>query len=164
MVMRMQGLVIVAVILAVSPGEPLFAQTATQVVQFQVNAINQIGVSGSPAPLVINSATAGSAPASVTAGGTSYAITTNETNKKITAAIDQSLPAGVLLEVSLAAPTGAASLGEVTLTTAPTDVVTGISATSGSSLAITYRLSATATVQMPTPATRTVTFTVVSGS
>jgi hypothetical protein len=140
------------------------AQAATQVVQFQVNAINQIGVAGNPAPLVISSATAGSAPTSVTAGGSSYAITTNEANKKITASIDQALPAGMQLEVLLAAPTGAASVGEVVLTTAPADVVTGISAISAASLAITYRLSATATVQMPSPATRTVTFTVVSGS
>ena len=163
-VMRMRVLVLVAAVQAVSPHDELFAQTATQVVRFQVNAINQIGVTGSPAPMVINSATAGSAPTSVVAGGTSYAITTNETNKKITASLDQSLPAGVLLQVSLAAPTGAASLGDVSLTTSSTDVVTGISTTNATSLAITYRLSAIATVQMATPAARTVTFTIVSGS
>ncbi len=156
-------LVLVAVS-AVAPFGRSDAQTATQVVQFQVNAINQIGVSGSPAPLVINDATAGAAPTSVTAGGTSYAITTNESNKKITASIDQPLPAGVVLEVSLAAPNGAASLGDVSLTTAAADVVTGISATAASALPITYRLSATSTVQMAVPATRTVTFTIVSGS
>ena len=159
----MQVLMWVAAIPAMIPLARLSAQTATQVVQFQVNAINQIGVSGNPAPLVIASATAGSAPTSVTAGS-SYAITTNEANKKITASIDQALPAGVQLGVALAAPSGAASVGEVVLTTAPADVVTGISAISAASLTITYRLSATATVQMPTPATRTVTFTVVSGS
>lgn len=160
----MQVLVLVAAVPAMTPLVALPAQTATQVVQIQVSAINQIGVSGSPAPMVINSATAGSAPASVTTGGTSYAITTNEANKKITASLDQPLPAGVQLEVSLAAPSGAASQGEVALTTAPADVVTGISAISAASLAITYRLSATASVQMATPAVRTVTFTVVSGS
>src|SRR5204863_247073 len=56
-------------------------QTATQVVTFSVNVVNQVAVSGNPSPLVINSATAGSAPTSVTAGGSSYAITTNEANK-----------------------------------------------------------------------------------
>ena len=160
----MQVLTLVAAIPALMPHARLSAQTATQLVQFQVNAINQIGVSGNPAPLVVSTATAGSAPTSVTAGGSSYAITTNEANKKITASIDQALPAGVQLEVSLDAPSGAASVGQVVLTTAPADVVTGISAISAASLAITYRLSASATVQMPTAATRTVTFTVVSGS
>src|SRR5687768_922563 len=84
----------------------VFAQTATQVVRFEVTAINQIGVSGSPAPLAITTATAGASLSSVTARGSSLAVTTNESNKKITAAIDQPLPTGVTLEVTLAAPSG----------------------------------------------------------
>ena len=139
------------------------AQTATQVVRFEVNAVNQIGVSGSPAPLVINSATPGSAPASITAGGTSYAITTNESNKKITASVNQALPAGVTLEVQLAAPSGASSAAYVALGTSSADLVTGISSISAASLPITYRLSATPAVQMSAQA-RTVTFTIVSGT
>jgi hypothetical protein len=139
------------------------AQNATQVIRFEVNAVNQIGVSGSPAPLVINSATPGSAPASITAGGTSYAITTNESNKKITASVDQSLPAGVTLEVLLAAPSGASSANYVALGTSSADLVTGISSISAASLPITYRLSATPAVQMSAQA-RTVTFTIVSGT
>jgi len=139
------------------------AQTATQVVRFEVNAVNQIGVSGAPAPLVINTATPGSAPASITAGGTSYAITTNEANKKITASVDQPLPAGVTLEVQLAAPSGAASANYVSLGTSSADLVTGISSISAASLPITYRLSATPAVQMSAQA-RTVTFTIVSGT
>ena len=140
------------------------AQTATQLVRFQVNAINELAVSGNPAPLVINNATAGSAPTSVTASGTSYAITTNESNQKITASIDQPMPTGVTLEVTLAAPGGANSTGAVALGTSGADVVTGISQIGASALPITYRLSATTTVSMSAPAVRTVTFTVVSGS
>jgi len=140
------------------------AQTATQVVRFQVTAINQVAVSGSPAPLVINSATAGSAAASITASGTSYAVTTNESNQKITASLDQPLPSDVTLEVILAAPSGALSAGAVPLSTSGADVVTGISSASASALPITYRLSATPTVQMSAPAARVVTFTIVSGT
>lgn len=140
------------------------AQTATQVVRFQVNAVNQIAVSGNPAPLVISTATAGSAPTSVSASGTNYAITTNEANQKITASLDQALPTGVMLEVTLAAPGGASSAGPVSLSTGGADVVTGISGTSASSLPITYRLSATTAVQMTSPTARTVTFTIVSGT
>jgi hypothetical protein len=70
----------------------------------------------------------------------------------------------VTLEVSLAAPTGGVSAGVVPLSTAGTDVVTGISSTAASSLPITYRLSATAAVQVAAPAARTVTFTIVSGT
>lgn len=140
------------------------AQTATQVVQFQVTAINQIGVTGAPPPLVIQTATAGSAPTSVSESGGSYAITTNEANKKITASLDEPLPTGVRLEISLAAPEGAISAGDVSLSIAAADVVTGISTLAASALAITYRLSADAAVGMAAPATRTVTFTIVSGS
>jgi hypothetical protein len=156
-------LALAGAIAAIVPVADAHAQTATQVVRFEVNAINQIGVSGAPAPLVINSATAGAAPASVTAGGTSYAVTTNESNKKITASVNQALPAGVTLEVQLAAPSGASSADYVQLGTSSADVVTGISSTTASSLPITYRLSATPTVQMSAQA-RTVTFTIVSGT
>ena len=156
-------LTVAGAIATLVPAGDARAQTATQVVRFEVTAINQIGVSGSPAPLVISSATAGSAPASVTAGGTSYAITTNEPNKKITASVDQPLPSGVTLEVSLAPPSGASSASYVQLGTSGSDVVTGISSTTASSLPISYRLSATPAVQMSAQA-RTVTFTIVSGT
>lgn len=155
---------ILTVFAALFVGSNLDAQTATQVVQFQVTAINQIGVTGAPAPLVITTATAGSDPTSVSANGGSYAVTTNEANKKITASLDEPLPAGVRLEISLAAPLGAASSGDVSLSTGAADLVTGISWLAASALPITYRLSADATVHMPVPATRTVTFTIVSGS
>lgn len=139
------------------------AQTATQVVRFEVTAINQIGISGSPAPLAITTATAGSSLTSVTSGGSSLAVTTNETNKKITAAIDQSLPGGITLEVALAAPSGASSASFVSLSTSGADLVTGISETSAMSLPLTYRLSATPQSSVGVQ-TRTVTYTIVSGT
>ena len=139
------------------------AQTATQVVRFEVTAINQIGISGSPAPLAITTATAGSAPTSVTAGGSSLAVTTNEQNKKITAALDQPLPSGVTLEVTLAAPSGAASHDYVPLSTSGADLVTGISSTNAASLPLTYRLSAVPQASIGVQ-TRTVTYTIVSGT
>jgi hypothetical protein len=156
-------LTMVAGVAALIPLGEARAQTATQVVRFEVTAINQIGVSGSAAPLVINSATAGSAPASVVSSGGSYAVTTNEANKKITASVDQALPSGVTLEVSLAAPSGAASSNYVPLGLSSSDVVTGISSLTASSLPINYRLSATPAVFMGAQ-TRTVTFTIVSGT
>jgi hypothetical protein len=139
------------------------AQVATQVVQFEVRAVSQIGISGTPSALVINSATAGGQPTSVASTGSSYAITTNEVNQKIIASIDQAMPGGVTLEVALTAPTGAMSAGNVILGTAGTEVVTGISGLRESALPISYRLSATAAAQLGS-STRTVTFTIVAGS
>jgi hypothetical protein len=138
------------------------AQSATQVVHFQVNAVNQIAVAGNPT-LAITTATAGSGLTSAIATGSSYAITTNEANQKITASINQAMPAGVVLEVQLDAPGGALSAGTVQLGTSSADVVTGISATAAAALPITYRLNASTQVQLG-PTARTVTFTIVSGT
>jgi hypothetical protein len=124
--------------------------------------VNQIAVSGAPT-LAINTAVAGSGLTSATSTGSSYAITTNETNQKITASINQTMPAGVTLEVQMGAPSGAVSAGTVQLGTASADVVTGISASASSALPITYRLNAATQVQMG-PTARTVTFTIVSGT
>jgi hypothetical protein len=139
------------------------AQTAIQVVRFEVTAVNQIGVSGSPAPLAITTATAGSSLTSVTSSGSSLAVTTNETNKKITAALDQPMPSGVTLEVTLVAPSGASSHDYVALSTSGSDLVTGISATSAATLPLTYRLSATPQASIGVQ-TRTITYTIVSGT
>ncbi|MCK4245911.1 hypothetical protein KAX14_01595, partial [Candidatus Bipolaricaulota bacterium] len=49
------------------------AATDTQTITYEVAAINELTVSGSPEPLIINTATAGSEPTSVTDASTTYA-------------------------------------------------------------------------------------------
>ncbi len=137
--------------------------TASQTVTFQVQAITEISVSGNPGALVINSATAGSDPNSVSDSSTTYALTTNENNRKITAAIDSPMPAGTTLKITLAAPPGATSAGAVTLGTSAQDVVTGISTLNTSGKTITYTFDATAAAGTVASQTRTVTLTVTAG-
>lgn len=138
------------------------AQTATQTVSYEVTAINEISVTGSPS-LVINDATAGSGLTSATASGT-YAVTTNQTNRKITAQLDASMPAGVTLSVALAAPTGGTSAGVVSLSTTAQDVVTGVSSVNESGLSIGYTLSATVAAGVVPAGNRTVTYTITAGA
>ncbi|MBB4635439.1 hypothetical protein [Longimicrobium terrae] len=138
------------------------AQTATQTVSYEVSAVNEISVSGSPS-LVISAATAGSGLTSASASGT-YAITTNETDRKITAEIDSDMPSGVTLSVSLAAPSGATSAGAVTLSSTAVDVVTGVSTVNQSGLNITYGLSATVSAGVVSAGNRTVTYTITAGA
>ncbi len=138
------------------------AQTATQTVTFQVDAINQIAFTGSPS-LVINSATAGSAPASATASG-SWAVTTNQSNAKITASINSVMPSGVTLTANLAAPAGASSAGATTLGTTAVDVVTSLTQVAEGSLNVTYGLSATAAAGVVASQSRTVTYTITGGT
>lgn len=151
----------VAALLALSAGRAT-AQTATQDVTLEVQAINQLSFTGSPS-LVISGATAGSAPTSATANAT-YAITTNETDRKITAEIDTDTPAGVTLSATMAAPAGAASAGAVQLSTTAQDVVTGIGTVNASGLNVTYTLSATTAAGVVPSTSRTVTYTIVAGA
>jgi hypothetical protein len=138
------------------------AQTATQTVAFEVQAINSITVTGSPS-LIINSVTAGGAPADATASA-SYDITTNGTNEKITAQLDTDMPTGVTLSASLAAPSTGTSAGAKSLSqTAAQDMVTGISTENQAGMAINYTLSATAAAGVVPPGTRTVTYTITAG-
>lgn len=137
------------------------AQTATQTVTFQVDAINQIAFSGSPS-LVINAATAGVDPSAATAAAT-WAVTTNQTGAKVTASIGSAMPAGVSLTVNLAAPTGATSAGAQALSTTAVDLVTGLTKVAQGTLGVTYSLTATAAAGVVSSTSRTVTYTITGG-
>ena len=142
--------------------ESPLAQTATQTVTFSVVSMSRASVSGTASPIIVRTATASGAPTSASMGGTSYAITTNESNQKIAASLDEPMPSGLSLAVSLAAPAGAASAGTTNLGTASADVVTGISGVSAMALPIVYTLSASADASLA-PRKRLVTFTITAG-
>jgi hypothetical protein len=138
------------------------AQTATQVVTIQVNAINQIAFSGSPS-IVINAAVAGNAPTSATASA-NWAVTTNQSGAKITASIGSAMPAGLTLSANLAAPAGGTSAGSSALSTTAVDLVTGITKVAQGSLGVTYTLDATPAAGVVSSTTRTVTYTITGGT
>jgi hypothetical protein len=138
------------------------AQTATQTVTFQVTAINQIAVTGTPS-LVINTAAAGSAPTSVTAAGNTWSVTTNQSGASITASIPSAMPAGVTLSTNLTAPAGATSTGLTALGTTAVNVVTGITKLNAAGLGLSYQLDATAAAGVVTSGTRVVTYTITGG-
>ena len=138
------------------------AQTANQTVTFQVDAINQIAFTGSPS-LVVNTATAGSAPTAATAN-VSWAITTNQTGSKITASIGSNMPAGLTLTVNLAAPSVGTSAGAQSLSTTAVDLVTGITKLAESGMNVGYSLSATTAAGVVSSTTRTVTYTITGGT
>ena len=139
------------------------AQSANQTVTFQVDAINQIAFAGAPS-LVINTATAGSAPTNATAN-VSWAVTTNQSNAKITASIGSNMPAGLTLTVNLTAPSAAGtSAGAQSLSTTSVDLVTGITKLAESGLGVAYTLSATPAAGVVSSTTRTVTYTITGGT
>ncbi|MGQ9809956.1 MAG: hypothetical protein ACUVQ7_01260 [bacterium] len=149
----------IPVFLLLGAATVIASNVTTQTVTFQIDAINEISVSGNPGNLVINSATAGSQPNSATDNTTTYSITTNESGKKLTGKIDSAMPTNTTLQINLAAPTGGSSQGDVTLTTTDSDLVTSISQVAQSGLTITYTFSATVSAGTLSSTQRTVTLT-----
>jgi len=140
---------------------PLGAQTTgSQNITILVEDINEISVSGSPGTLSVHTASAGFQPDDATNSSSTYSLTTNCSNKKITGVLNSTLPPGVTLKVNLAAPAGATSLGDVTLSSTSADLVSGISSTKSAGLSITYKLSATVSGGTVNLSTKTVIFTI----
>jgi hypothetical protein len=138
------------------------AQTAQQTVTFQVDAINQVSVSGSPS-LTVTTAVAGSAPVAATSTGHNWAVTTNQTGAKITASIPSAMPAGLTLSATMGAPAGATSAGQQALGVTAVDMVTGISKLNATGLSLSYQLDATAAAGVVSSSTRVVTYTITGG-
>ena len=149
-------------LLVVAAAASAEAQTATQTVTFQVDAINQVAVSGTPT-LAISAAVAGGAPTSVTSTGNTWAVTTNQTGAKITASIGSAMPTGVTLSANMGAPSGGTSAGYLSLGTTAVDLVTGITRLNASGLALSYKLDATSAAGVVSSTTRVVTYTITGG-
>lgn len=134
--------------------------TATATVTYTIGSIDSIAISGDPATLTVSTAVPGNPPSICVDSTTTYAITTNCAGRKITGALDSSLPVGVSLGAELAAPTNATSSGSVDLTTTPQNLVTGISNIAEGGLTIAYCLCTTVDASQTAGATTTVTYTI----
>jgi len=151
-----------AMFVALGVSHVAFAQTDTEghTVTMEVAAINVLAITGD-VTLTIDQATPGSDPDPVS-GSASYAVTTNESAKKITAEIDTNLPANMSLVVDAAAPLGATGSTDVALTETASDVVTGMSTIAASGLALNYTFSATAAAGKLVSTGYTVTYTITN--
>ncbi len=132
-------------------------------VTLNLGAINSLAVSGNPGALSITSAIAGSDPTPVTNATTTYAYSTNGTNKKITGALNQNMEAGLTMEVQLAAPTGGSSAGYVSMSTTSQPLATGITKRNETGKTITYRFNATVAAGVVPLIQKTLTLTLVDG-
>lgn len=136
------------------------ANTANTTVTYTVGSIDSISVSANPGALNITTAVAGSAPPSAVDATTTYAVTTNNTARRVTGSLATAMPAGVTLSVALTAPSGGTSAGAVTLTTTSNALVTGIAHVASSGLSVTYTLTATLSAAQVAAATNTLTYTI----
>ena len=158
--MRVAGGLSVAVLVVLAA--TAHAQSATQTVTFQVNAVNQLAVTGSPS-LTITTAVAGNAPTQVNANANTWAVTTNQTGAKVTASIAAAMPPGVTLSARMFPPAAATSTGMRPLGVAAVDLVTGITKLNQSGMQLRYRLNATSAAGVIASDTRVVTFTITGG-
>jgi len=135
------------------------SNVASQQVSINVAEIAVIAVQGNIS-MTINSATAGQAPDAATASAT-YAVSTNGTQKKISAALDVDMPTGLTLNATMDAPNGANSQGKQSLSQSSIDLVTNISKVRGSGLGLAYEAVATVDAS-PDSYVRTVTYTITN--
>ena len=110
--------------------------TAQQIITVRVDVINEVSVNGELNTLVISSQKGSST------NNATWAVTTNETNKRLVGSIDADMPPGVTLRMELEAPDKAFSNGPVVLSTTPQDLVTGISRVAQNNLKVIYTLFA----------------------
>ena len=138
-----------------------FAQSnvASQQVTINVSEIAVIAIQGNVS-MNINSATAGQAPDAATTSS-SYAVSTNGSQKKISAALDVNMPSGLTLSATMAAPSGASSAGKQALTSSAVDLVTNITRVRGTGLSLDYEAAATVDA-VPDSYVRTVTYTITN--
>lgn len=153
-------LIISALVLLSATAIAQNGERAVQVVTMEVKPITKISVSGNPAALVVNDALAGTELLSVRDENTQYSITTNTENMKIVASINQQMPPGTKLMVSLESRKGI-SVGVVDISNAlsPVDVIRSISKGSDANQRITYIFAADASAGEIQQQTRTITLT-----
>jgi hypothetical protein len=143
-------------------GHATAASSDNITVNYEVQAINELNVDDASVTLTISTATAGQQPDSATAS-TTYDITTNETTKKLTAALDTDMPAGLTLRANVTAPTGGTGSGWTALSSTAADVVTAISKVAEPNLAWNFSLNATVSAGVVAAASKTCTLTLTDG-
>lgn len=129
------------------------------IISYQITPINELSISGSSSPFIIDSMPAGSAYKKIGHNGTHYSLTTNQSAKKITAALDNKVQNGLVLTINLDVPQGWKSEGEVELTDTAVNIASGDNATA-SNLSIKYGFMATVGAGRVNNCFRTMTLTV----
>ena len=158
---RIRVLAVAVTVLVALAGVAWAADNDSHTVTVQVNAVNELAISGGNLTLTISSATAGSDLDDATDNTTcDLAWTTNQATRKITVVTDLGSPTFTLKVVAQNVAGGGSAASEVTLSTTAADLVTGVSQSSGG-CDLAYTASATA-AQGTGSDVHTVTYTVTA--
>jgi len=148
---------------AAASGSAKAGDVAMQRLTIAVEPIDEITINGPYPTLTVDAAEAGDAPAVVWADGGGYAMTPNGRHRRITAALAAEMPAGVTLSMRMDAPSTGQSAGWRALSTAPTEMVTGIEPVAEVGIGIRYQLVATVDAGIISARTETVQVTLTDG-
>lgn len=129
----------------------------TATITLEVKAINEINIDNDVS-MTIDTATAGSEPTDAT-GASTYDITTNGQDKKITAQLDQNMPSDTTLSLTAKAPIGGISAVNVVLDSSAKPAVTHITKVAASDLPLAFTFSAEVTAGVLPSFTRILTLT-----
>jgi hypothetical protein len=140
----------------------LASDNTSQIVTFGVQAVNEIALAGDLNITNENTVTINSQSVKVIHATSTYLITTNEEHKKITGVLNTVLPKDANLFIALEAPTGAVSVGGVSLKSTPIDLVTGVSRVAESQKVIHYTFTTPVTTQSTTPLSQMITLTITN--
>jgi hypothetical protein len=139
------------------------AQTDTTTVNYSVAQVSLVDIAASNVALNITTGVAGTGLTDATAN-TTYAITNNASNQKITGQINSNMPSNTTLLVDITAPGSGSSAGAQSMTTSAADLVTGIGAVNTSGVAIDFTLQATVTAGIVSSSSKTLTLTITAGT
>ena len=157
----MKKLAIAVAVMALCATGAFAADNDTLRINYEVKAINEIAITDEAVTLTVDTAVAGSQPEQATAGST-YGITTNGSDMKITGAIDTAMDTGLTLKANLTAPSVGTSASAVEMTEVAADLVTGITEVTGSGLALGLTLDATVDAGVVASAQKTLKITLTS--
>jgi len=142
------------------PAGAFAANTAGQNITVNINNINVMTVNSGSVSISPGTVPLAGAPVEPgTDSSSTYSLSTNGTNMKITASLDQNMPEGSTLSATLEPPKSGSSPGAVALSITPATIVSGITRTFDRSRKITYMLTIGPGIKTST-FTRTITFTI----
>jgi len=160
---RATSLLFALALMGVLAGTAFAAASDTITVNYEVQAINELNIDDASVTLTVNSATAGAVPDQAS-DATTYDITTNcaADAKKITGALNTTMPGGLTLKANMTAPTGATSAGATTLTDVAANLVTLIDGVAEANIALAFTLDATIAAGVVGAASKTCTLTLTN--
>jgi hypothetical protein len=139
------------------------AQSDTSTVTYTISPVTLVEIAADVS-MTINAVNSVGGGLTNATDSTTYAITNNAGAKKLVGKLNTAMPSNTTLAVQAAAPSGATSIGAVSLNDANQDLVTGIGAVDEVGVNLSFTFGASVNAALVSGATKTLTLTLVDES